>query len=63
MLRGFAVDRSQQYYMNLTWADGEPENSQLFGFKGSNLDLNDKLQYVIRGLKCEKCGFLDLYAV
>lgn len=63
MIKGFAADKSEHYYMKLGWVDGEPENVSLLGIKGDNVKVNDRVRHVVRGLRCEKCGFLELYAV
>jgi len=55
MVKGFAADKADHYYMKLVWIDGEPKQASLLGIQGDNID--------IRGLRCEKCGFLELYAV
>lgn len=63
LIRGFAADKSEHYFMNLKWVDGEPENPELFGIRGSNVKITDQVQRVVRGLRCDKCGFLEIYAV
>ena len=31
MIKGFAADKSEHYYMKLTWVDGEPEHAREAG--------------------------------
>jgi len=63
MVRGFAADKSEHYYMTLTWVDGEPDHPSLLGIKGDNVKINNTERSVVRGLRCGKCGYLELYAV
>lgn len=63
MVRGFAADKSEHYYMKLSWVDGEPQNATLFGIKGSNVNIAGERRRDVRGLRCDNCGFLELYAV
>lgn len=63
MVKGFAADKSEHYYMKLGWFDGEPEHVSLLGIKGDNVKVHDRVRHDVRGLRCEKCGFLELYAV
>lgn len=63
MVKGFAADKSEVYYMKLAWVDGEPEQARLFGITGDNVKIGAKPQRSVRGLRCEKCGYLELYAV
>ena len=63
MIRGYAADRLEHYFMNLVWIDGEPENPEVFGIKGSNVVIGDKVRRIVRGLRCEKCDFVELYAI
>lgn len=63
MVKGFAADKSEHYYMKLAWVDGEPVNPTVFGIKGDNVKIADLPRRDVRGLRCEKCGYLELYAV
>ncbi|MFT3746072.1 MAG: hypothetical protein QM785_17510 [Pyrinomonadaceae bacterium] len=63
MVKGFAADRSEQYHLKLGWVDGEPEHASFLGLKGDNVRVNDGSRRDVLGLRCEKCGFLELYAV
>ncbi len=63
MIKGFAADKSEQYYMKLSWVDGEPEQVSLLGIKGDNIKIYDRERFDVRGLRCQKCGFLELYAI
>ena len=42
MIKGFAADKSEHYYMKLGWVDGEPENVSLLGIKGDNIKVHDR---------------------
>lgn len=63
MVKGFAAEKSEHYYMNLVWVDGEPVNPTIFGIKGDNVDVRGEQLLPVRGLRCTKCGFLEFYAV
>lgn len=63
MVKGFAADKSEHYYMKLAWIDGEPQQASLLGIKGDNVDIRGESRRDVRGLRCEKCGYLELYAV
>ncbi len=63
MVKGFAADKSEEYYMKLAWVDGEPQQVTLFGIQGDNVKIGTKPQRSVRGLRCEQCGYLELYAV
>lgn len=63
MVRGYAADHSDRHYMNLSWIDGEPELKTFLGITAVNLNVDGKKMRVVRGMRCEKCGFLEQYAV
>lgn len=63
MVKGFAADKSEHYYMKLSWVDGEPEQATLLGIKGDNVNIHNRERHIVRGIRCEQCGFLELYAV
>lgn len=63
MVKGFAADKSEHYYMKLAWIDGEPVHPSLLGIRGDNVKVHGEPRRDVRGLRCEKCGFLELYAV
>lgn len=63
MIKGFAADKSEHYYMKLKWIDGEPVHASLLGIKGDNVNIHSEEQRIVRGLRCIKCGYLELYAV
>ncbi|HMT08411.1 MAG TPA: hypothetical protein PKA82_10435 [Pyrinomonadaceae bacterium] len=63
MVKGYAADRAEHYFMKLAWVDGEPKQASLLGIKGHNIDVSREQRREVRGLRCEKCGFLELYAV
>lgn len=62
MRRGFIAERSEHYTMIARWIDGEPVNAELFGIKGTNVDVRNRNQFPVRSLRCDHCGFLELYA-
>ena len=37
--------------------------SSFLGVKGSNIEIGGRRQFSVRSLRCERCGFLELYAV
>lgn len=63
MIKGFAADKSAAYTFTLKWADGEPTQANLFGLAGSNINVGNTQFRVVRGLRCERCGYLELYAI
>ena len=64
MIRGFAADKgNNSAVFNTMWIDGEPERATLLGITGDNLAIGNAQRRIIRGLRCERCGFLELYAV
>ncbi len=63
MIKGFAADKSEHYYMALKWVDGEPQHPTLLGIKGDNVKIDPAERRLVRGLRCGKCGYLELYAV
>ncbi len=62
MRRGFVAERSEHYTMVAKWVDGEPVNAELFGIKGTNVDISKRNTFPIRSIRCDQCGFLELYA-
>lgn len=69
MTRGFIVDSDRHtsslssYHYSL-WVEGEPKQEKgFFGGAIASLDISAQKKFVIRAARCEKCGFLDLYAV
>ena len=62
-IRGFAADHSDQRFFKLAWVDGEPVQAKLLGITGANVQLGNAEKRIVRGLRCEKCGYLELYAV
>ena len=63
MIKGYAADRGDPNYFTLKWADGEPIQAQVFGITGSNIKYPEAPLRTVRGLCCERCGYLELYAV
>lgn len=63
MIKGFIADKSEVHYFPTYWIEGEPENATLFGLTGDNLNVKNRNKFMIRSLRCEKCGFAEIYAV
>jgi predicted nucleic-acid-binding Zn-ribbon protein len=63
MAKGFIADYSEASYFPTYWIEGEPVNRTLLGIQGSNLEVSGRNKYLIRSLRCEKCGFTELYSV
>lgn len=61
--RGFLVDYSEGSDFLVRWVEGEPQNVIVFGITGKNVETRDRRQFNVRSLRCERCGFLELYAV
>ena len=55
---GFLRDRAQSMNKPTQWASGVPET----GWFGA-VKLNDVVRYQVEAFRCEKCGFLEQYAV
>ena len=63
MRRGFISERSESSTMIANWVDGEPVNAELFGIKGVNVSVHNRNKFPVRSLRCDQCGFLELYAI
>lgn len=63
MFRGFIAERSDNASFVANWIEGEPINRKMFGITGMNVEVHGRRQFGIRSLRCEQCGFLELYAV
>jgi len=63
MIRGFAADRGDANYFVLKWVDGEPVQAQFLGITGDNIKYPEAPMRAVRGLRCERCGYIELYAV
>jgi predicted nucleic-acid-binding Zn-ribbon protein len=63
MVRGFIADKSELHFFHSYWVEGEPATRELFGIKGANLDIQGRNRFALRSLRCEKCGFLEVYAI
>ena len=61
---GFIAERTQgvTHYV-AKWVAGEPEQAEIFGIRGANVDVAGRWQFGVRAMRCEKCGFLELYAL
>jgi len=60
MAEGFILDKGG-HYVNPTpiaWVEGQPEYSFWVGVK-----TGDRVQINVRAFRCEKCGFLEFYAI
>jgi hypothetical protein len=58
MAPGFLLDRGHHNQGKVgQWVEGQPERSFWFGLK-----LSDRERYPISTMRCERCGFLELYA-
>jgi predicted nucleic-acid-binding Zn-ribbon protein len=63
MRLGFLAERGQQSTYVAQWIDGEPVNPELCGRKGVNVDVRNRNAFPVRSIRCDQCGFLELYAV
>ena len=61
--RGFLVDYSEGSDFLVRWVEGEPQSVTIFGITGKNVETRNRRQFNVRSLRCERCGFLELYAV
>lgn len=60
--RGFLADHHKSNYFVGKWIEGEPDHVEFMGLQG-NVKTAGRRQFDIRSLRCEKCGYLELYAV
>ncbi|MFL6467378.1 MAG: hypothetical protein ACJ72Z_05420 [Pyrinomonadaceae bacterium] len=63
MRRGFIAEKTDHHTMIASWVDGEPVNAEIFGLRGVNVDVRNRNQFPVRSLRCDQCGFLELYAI
>lgn len=63
MSKGFIADRSQVSFLKGFWVEGEPINASFLGLKGEDLEVCNRNKFVLRALRCDKCGFVEIYAV
>lgn len=64
MSRGFVSERGDNSSRFVArWTEGDPLQVQRFGITGENVQVDGRRQFSIRSLRCENCGFLELYAV
>lgn len=54
---GFLLDRRDHGNAELTWIEGRPERSFWSGLK-----LRGRGRHAVVTHRCERCGFLELYA-
>lgn len=62
MVKGLAADKTYQNYFPMWWLDGDPVHARVLGVTGDNLDIGSNERWQMYGLRCERCGFLELYA-
>ena len=68
MTKGFNVDLSRdgnlESHYHSIWIEGDPSYYEsLFGNKTDLLNLTGRKRYYVFALRCEKCGYLENYAV
>jgi predicted nucleic-acid-binding Zn-ribbon protein len=63
MRLGFVSDNEGSTFYESYWIEGEPVRKKLFGISGINLDIDGQRKFKIKALRCEKCGYLESYAV
>jgi predicted nucleic-acid-binding Zn-ribbon protein len=63
MRRGFLAERGEHSTFVAKWIDGEPVNAEIFGIRGQNVNIQNRNSFQVRSLRCDLCGFLELYAV
>ena len=69
MSRGFMVDTTQNHnlmqFRPSYWIQGEPENAKsIFGTPiEESFDISSRVKYMLRALRCDKCGYVEHYAV
>jgi hypothetical protein len=56
--QGFVLDRRRHSHADASkWVEGEPQHSFWFG-----LDLKGREVLPIQALRCDSCGYVELYA-
>jgi len=60
--RGFVSDFHSSNYFVAKWVEGEPEQTEFLGLK-SNVKTAGRRQFEVRSVRCEKCGYLELYGI
>jgi hypothetical protein len=63
MIRGFIADDTGGSDVVAKWVEGEPVNAKFLGLTGLNVVIRGRMMFPLRSLRCEECGFLELYAV
>ncbi|MGD9562599.1 MAG: hypothetical protein AB7F88_10890 [Pyrinomonadaceae bacterium] len=63
MRRGFIAERNNHDYYVTNWYEGEPTGKTLLGIELPTVDTANRGSFGIRSLRCDRCGFLELYAV
>lgn len=58
MIEGFILDEAHVARMVARWVAGKPERSLRSG-----THVEGREQHLIRSFRCEKCGFLESYAI
>jgi hypothetical protein len=63
MTDGFVAERGSNISRFVAeWIEGKPEITRYLGTSGSNLEVEGKRKLPVSSLRCESCGFLELYA-
>jgi hypothetical protein len=55
--QGFLLDRQETGWAPVDWVEGEPAPSFWAGLK-----LRGRARYPVATARCERCGFLELFA-
>jgi hypothetical protein len=64
LVRGFVASKSQGTTHYVTkWVAGSPENVEVVGIRSENVKVHDRWNFQVDALRCDQCGFLELYAV
>jgi len=60
---GYLSDYSEHSVFIAKWIEGEPTPRTFLGITGTNVETHGRAMLDVRALRCEHCGFLELYAV
>ena len=61
--RGFLADYSDGANFLSKRVEGEPQQVSFLGNADTNIEVDGRRQFHVRSLRCERRGFLELYAV
>jgi len=61
--KGFIAERGEHSYFVPFWVEGEPQKVEVFGITAENVQMKGRNKFPVRSMRCDQCGYLELYAV